>query len=97
VGHVGNLLLRVVDGGDDACRNLLEAVGEAVFLGRGLLGLAAALGLGGNAAVGIEAAERAVAFLEDAAGFFNERLDVIDEFFFVELVARCAVGLLDVL
>ena len=51
----------------------------------------------GDAAVGVETAERAVAVVEDAGAFFDERLDVVDELLFVELVARGAVGLLDVL
>ena len=57
----------------------------------------AALCLCGDAAVGVEAAERAVAVVEDARAFFDEGLDVVDEFFFVELVAGCAICLLDVL
>ena len=48
-------------------------------------------------AVGIEAAEGAVAFLQDAATLFNEWLDVVDELVFVELLAWGAVSLLDVL
>ena len=55
--HVGNLLLRVVDGGDDRGGNLLEAVGQTVLLGCSVTRLAAALGLCGDAAVGVEAAE----------------------------------------
>jgi hypothetical protein len=47
--------------------------------------------------VGIEAADRAVAFAEDAAAFFDERLDLVDEFLFVELFFRGAVGFFDVL
>lgn len=97
MGHVGDLLLRVVDRGDDRGGDLLEAVGETVLFGRGLASLAAALGLGSDAAVRVESAEGAVAFLEDAAGFFDERLDVVDELFLVEFVAGSAVGLLDVL
>jgi hypothetical protein len=62
-----------------------------------IFGLLAALGLRGDAAVGVEAAERAVAVVEDAGAFFDERLDVVDEFFFVELVTGRAVGFLDVL
>jgi len=97
VGHVGDLLLRVVNGGDNGCGKLLQVVGELVLLGRGFAGLLATLCLGGNAAVGIETTERPVAVVEDAAALFNEGLDVVDKFLFVELVAGCAVSLLDVL
>jgi hypothetical protein len=95
--HVGNLLLRVVDGGDDSSGNLLEAIGKTILLGRGLASLAAALGLRGDAAIGVETAERAVAFLEDATSLFDERLDVVDKLLLIELVAGCAVSLLNVL
>ena len=57
----------------------------------------AALGLGGDATVGVETAERAVAVVEDAGAFLDEGLDVVYKLLFVELVAGCAVGLLDVL
>ena len=97
VGHVGNLLLRVVDGSDDGSSELLQAVGELVLLGSGLASLLAALGLSSDAAIGIETTERAVALVQDAATLFDERLDVVDKLLLVELVARCAVGLLDVL
>jgi hypothetical protein len=53
--------------------------------------------LGGDLAVGIKTAEGTVAVVEDARSFLNEGLDVVDKFLFVELVAGCAVGLLDVL
>lgn len=95
--HIRDLLLRVVDGRDDRGGEFLEVVGELVFLGGGFAGLLAALCLGGDAAVGVEAAEGAVAVVEEARAFFDEGLDVVDEFFFVELVAGGAVGLFDVL
>jgi len=53
--------------------------------------------LGSDATVGVEASERAVAVVEDAGAFLDEGLDVVDKLLFVELVAGCAVGLLDVL
>ena len=53
--------------------------------------------MGGDATVGVETAERAVAVVEDARAFLDEGLDIVDKLLFVELVARCAVGLLDVL
>jgi hypothetical protein len=97
VGHVGNLLLCVVNGGDDRGGELLKVVGELVFLGRGFAGLLAALGLGGDAAVGVKTTEAAVAVVEDARSLLDEGLDVVDKLLFIELVAGCAVGLLDVL
>lgn len=97
MGHVCDLLLCVVDGGHDCGGELLEVVGKLVFLGRGFASLLAALCLCGDAAIGVEATEGAIAVVEDAAAFFDEWLDVVDEFLFVELVAGCAIGLLDVL
>jgi hypothetical protein len=59
--------------------------------------LLAALGLSSDAAVGVKATEATIAVVEDAGALFDEGLDVVDKLLFVELVARCAVGLLDVL
>jgi len=59
--------------------------------------LLTALCLRGDAAVGVETAESAVALAEDASAFFDEGLDVVDKFFFVKLVAGRAVSFLDVL
>jgi hypothetical protein len=59
--------------------------------------LLAALGLRGDAAVGVETAEGAIAVVEDARALLDEGLDVVDKLLLVELVARCAVGLLNVL
>jgi hypothetical protein len=50
-----------------------------------------------DASVGIEATKGAVALLEDATTFFDEWLDVVDEFFFVKFVAGCTISLLDIL
>jgi hypothetical protein len=53
--HVCDLLLRVVDGGDDRGGKFLEVVGKFVFFRRSFAGLLAALGLRGDAAVRVEA------------------------------------------
>lgn len=95
--HVLDLLLGVVDGCDDSGSDLLEQISETVFLWRSLASASTALGLGSDAAVRIETSKSAVAFLENAATFLDERLDVIDKLFFVEFVARGAIGLFDVL
>jgi hypothetical protein len=97
MGHVGNLLLCVVDGSDDRGGELLEVVGELVLLWCGLTGLLTALGLCGNATIGIQTAQRTVAVVEDTRSFLDERLDVVNKLLLVELVTGCAVGLLDVL
>ena len=43
----------------------------------------------------IETADGTVAFAEDARAFFDERLDVVDEFLFVEFFLRGAVCFVD--
>ena len=43
-------------------------------------------------AVRVEATNRTVAFAEDLITFFEERLDGVDQFFFVELFLGGAVG-----
>jgi hypothetical protein len=97
VGHVGNLLLRVVDSGDNGARELLETIGKLVFLGRGLAGLLAALGLGSDATIGVEATERSVALAKDATSLLDKRLDVVDKLLLIELVTGRAISLLNVL
>lgn len=66
------LLLCVVDGSDDRGGELLEALGQAVLLGSSLAGTRAALGLGSDLAVGVEARKGAVALLQNAAGLLDE-------------------------
>ena len=70
---------------------------EFVFLRGGLAGGGAGFGLGGDAAVRVEAADGAVAFLQDAVAFFEEGFDVLDELFFVQFVFGCTVGFFDAL
>ena len=48
-------------------------------------------------AVRIETADCAVAFLQNATTFFEERLDLLYEFFLVKFFFRGAVGFFDVL
>jgi hypothetical protein len=50
-----------------------------------------------NVSIGIEAAYGAVAFAEDTSAFFDEGFDLVDKFFFIELVFGCAVGFFDML
>jgi hypothetical protein len=57
----------------------------------------ACFGGGSYASIGIEAAKGAIAFLEDATTFFEERFDLIDELFFIELFFGSAVGFFNVL
>ena len=86
VGHVVELLLCVFNRLHDGGCELLERVGEGVLLRCGFAGGGACFCVGGDVSVGIEAADGTVAFLQDAAAFFDHGLDVFDELFFVELV-----------
>lgn len=52
----------------------------------------AGFGVGGDVAVWVEAADGAVAFLQDAVALFDLGFDVLDEFFFVELLFGFALG-----
>ena len=95
--HIRDLLLRVVDGRDNGTCDLFEQVGKTVLLRRGFAGAGAAFGFGGDVAIGIETTEGAVAFLKDAAAFFDEWFDVVDELFFVKLLTRGLISGVDVL
>jgi hypothetical protein len=97
VRHVVDALLRIVDRLDDDGGEFLEALGDAVLFGRSFTGGRFGFGLCRDMSIGIETADRAVAFAKNAATFFDQRLDVLDEFLFVKLLAGCAVGFLDVL
>lgn len=55
------------------------------------------LGVGGDGAVGVEAADGAVALLKDAVALFQHGLDVLDELLFVEFLLGCAIGSLNAL
>ena len=95
--HVCDALLAVVDGLDDCRSQLLEEFGKLMlFVGSFATG---GTGLSGclNAAIGVEATDRAVAFLEDASAFFEKGLDLVDELFFVKLFLGSAIGFFDVL
>ncbi|KXT15661.1 hypothetical protein AC579_6121 [Pseudocercospora musae] len=97
VRHVVEFLLRIVNGGDDGRREFLKSLGETEFFGSRFTSSRTTFGLSGDFAVGIQAAEGTIALLEDAAAFFDERFDVVDEFLLVEFVLGRVVRLLHVL
>ena len=84
VGHVVELLLRVLDRLHDGGCELLERVGEGVLLRRRFAGGGACFGGGGDVSVWVEPSDGAVAFLQDAVAFFDHGFDVFDELFFVQ-------------
>ena len=57
----------------------------------------ACLGRRSDAAVGVESPDGAIAFLQDVAALFEKGFNLLDERFFVELLARRAVCFVDVL
>lgn len=91
VGHVVELLLRVLNRLHNGGCELFERVGQGVLLGRGFAGGGSRLRRGCDVAVWVESADGAVAFLQDAVAFFDHGLDVFDELFFVELLLWCSV------
>lgn len=78
VRHIGDLLLRVVNCLDDGGGELFERVGQRVFFRRGFMISGACLGVGGDTAVRIKTSNGAVAFLQNAATFFDHRLHILD-------------------
>lgn len=97
MGHVRNLLLGVVDGLDDVGGELLEQLGQLMLFRCRIASRSIRLGSSSNASIRIEAADRAVALLEDAATFFEQRFDLLDQFFLVQLVLGRSVGFLNML
>jgi hypothetical protein len=93
--HICNPLLRMVNRLDDVGGQLFQSLGHTIFFRARLSTRSVCLSLRRNVSVGIETADCAIAFAEDAAAFFDERLDLIDQFFFVELVSRGTIGFID--
>lgn len=57
----------------------------------------ASFGVGSNGSIGIKPTEGAIALLQNAATFFQKRLDIFDQLFFIELLFRCAVSFVETL
>lgn len=97
VRHVLELLLAILDALRDVAGEVLEDVGEVVLLGRRLARRRLVLGVGRDAAVGVEALNDALGLLEDAAALLDEGLHLADEGLLVPLVLGRALGLVDFL
>lgn len=91
VRHVVELLLCVLDRLNNGGCELLERVGQGVFLRRRFAGGGSRFCGGGDVSVWVEASDGTVAFLQDAVAFLDHGLDVFDELFFVKLLLGCAV------
>lgn len=97
VRHVSNALLRVVDCLDDRGGEFFEQLSQLMLFLGGFPGGSVGLGASSDASIRVEATDSTVALLQDTSTFFEQRLDLLDKFFFVQLILGCAVGLLDVL
>ena len=95
--HIGDLLLGVVDGLDDVGCELLEVFGQPMLFGRCFTAGGVSFGVGGDGSIRVETADGAVAFLQDAATFFEKGLAVFDDLFLVQLLLWCAVGFFETL
>src|ERR1700761_6251395 len=94
--HVIQLLLCVIDGRDNRSREFLERFSQAELLWCRLASSRAALGLGSDMTIRIQNTERSIALLQDAATFLDERLNVVDELFLVQLVLGRGIRLVHV-
>lgn len=97
VRHVFQLLLGIFDALGHVASEVLEDLGQVVLLGRGLARSSLVLGVGGDAAVGVETLDDALGLGEDAAAFLDQRLDFADERLFVALILGSAFGLVNFL
>lgn len=95
--HIGNALLAIVDGLDNSSGQFLQQFCKLVLLLGGLAFCGACFRGGLNASIWIQTADGTVAFLQDASTFFQQWLNLIDEFFFVKFLLGRTVGFLDVL
>lgn len=80
------LLLGILNGGNNVTCQLLERVRKLVFLFGGFPRRGASFGIVGDGSVGVEAAQGAVAFLQNTVAFFDLGFYLLDELFFVALV-----------
>lgn len=97
VRHVRNALLRIVNCRTDSFGQLLQLLRQRIFLLGRLVGGSAGFGVGCDVAVRVEGADRPIAFLENAAAFFEEGFYLFDEPFFIEFLLGGAVCAFDVL
>jgi hypothetical protein len=95
--HVSNALLAVINRLHHGLSQLLDHIGQLVFLGGGIARGSTSLGGRSDAAIRIESTNGAIALLEDATTLFDQGLDIPDQLLFIELVLRSAVGLLEAL
>lgn len=95
--HIGDLLLGVVDGLDNVGRKLLEVFGQPVLFGRCFTAGGVSFGVGGDGSIRVKTPNGTVAFLEDAATFFEKGLAVFDDLLLVKLLLWCAIGFFETL
>jgi hypothetical protein len=95
--HVGNALLAVVYGLHHGLGQLLDHISQLVFFGCRIACRGASLGGSSDTTIRIESTDGAIALLQEAATFFDQRLDVLDQLLFIKLVLGSAVCLLEAL
>jgi hypothetical protein len=95
--HVSNALLAVVDGLNNGFGQLLEHIGELVFLRSSIARRGTSLRSCSDTSIGVKGPDCTIAFLKDMTSLLNKRLDSLDELLFVELVLGGSVGLLKLL
>lgn len=93
--HVRNLLLCVFNRCNNGGGELFERVCQRVLFFGGLARSSAGLGVGGDVSVRIQAANGAVAFLQDTIALFDLRLDILDKLFLVEFLLGLSLGSID--
>ena len=95
--HVLQLFLGVVDALRHIASEILQEVRQAVFLRGGLACHCLGLGIGRDMAVGVQALDGPLGFVEDPASFFDKRTDFANKPFFVALFLGRPLGLVDFL
>jgi hypothetical protein len=95
--HILKLFLRIVNGSDNGRGKLLQQIGKTVLFWSSFASPCATLRLGSDATIRIKATEGAVTLVEDTRGFFNERLNVVDELFLIKLILWRAICGLNIL
>ena len=95
--HVLQLSLGVFDALRHIAGEVLQEVRQAVLLRGSLACHCLVFGIGRDMAVGVQALDGPLGFVEDPASFFDQRTDFADKRFFVALIFRGPLGFVDFL
>ena len=97
MGHVFKLPLGIFDALSNVTSEVLEDFGQVVLLRSGFTRRSLVLGVGCDAAIGVETLDDTLGLGEDATAFLDQGLNLPDKRLFVTLILGSAFGLVNFL